>query len=149
MTTIYVDADACPVKDETVKVAERHGAPVILVSNSGMRPTGHPLVSQIVVAEGADAADDWIAERIGVGDICVTQDIPLAKRCLEATAAAIGPGGRLFTTEGIGMAMAMRDLSQHLRETGTMTPGGRGFTREDRSRFLNELENLVRKQAKR
>lgn len=144
VTEIYVDADACPVKEEVVRVAERHGVPVHIVSNSGMRPTGHPLVRQVVVPEGPDAADDWIAERASVGDIVVTGDIPLASRALESGAAALGHDGRPFTKDSIGMALAMRDLMRELRETGQSKGGGPAFSREDRSRFLRALEDALR-----
>lgn len=149
MTEIYVDADACPVKDEVVRVAERHGVKVVIVSNSGMRPTGHPLVRQIVVPEGPDAADDWIAERAGPDDIVVTGDIPLASRALEKGAAALGHDGRPFTTDSIGMALAMRDLMRELRETGQSKGGGPAFSKEDRSRFLRALEDTVQKAKRR
>ncbi len=143
MTEIYLDADACPVKEEAVKVAERHGITVHIVSNSGMRPTGHPLVKQVVVADGPDVADDWIAEHAGVGDIVVTGDIPLAARALAKGADAIGHDGRPFTQDSIGMALAMRDLMRELRETGQSKGGGPAFSREDRSRFLRSLEDTV------
>lgn len=145
---IYIDADACPVKAEVLRVADRHQLPVYMVSNSGMRPTGNPLVQPVVVAEGPDAADDWIAERIGPGDIAITSDIPLAARCLAKGASALGPTGKPFTEHGIGMAVAMRDLHAHLRETGTMTGGGPSFTKRDRSNFLNALEVAVQKAKK-
>lgn len=140
---IYVDADACPVKDEVLRVAERHGLQVYVVSNSGMRPSGNPLVRQVVVAQGPDAADDWIAERITASDICVTADIPLASRCLGRGAGALRPDGKPFTKESIGMALAMRDLMQQLREAGDVKGTNPAFTRDDRSRFLRELENLI------
>jgi hypothetical protein len=142
-TTLYIDADACPVKDEAVRVAERHGLAVHFVSNSYMRLPEGPLIERVVVAEGPDAADDWIAERAGKGDIVVTADIPLAARCLEAGARAIGPTGKPFTQDGIGLALALRDLSRHLRETGESKGYNAGFTRADRSRFLQALEEAV------
>ncbi|MEI9902517.1 MAG: YaiI/YqxD family protein [Hyphomicrobium sp.] len=142
---IYVDADACPVKDEALRVAERHGLPLIFVSNAWMRLPDSPLVRRVVVPEGADAADDWIAERIGPLDIAVTADIPLAARCLKMGAQAIGPTGKPFTEAGIGMALAMRDLSAHLRETGESKGYNAGFTRQDRSRFLEALELAARR----
>jgi hypothetical protein len=141
--TIYVDADACPVKDEVMRVAERHGLPVHFVSNAWMRLPEGPLVSRVVVAEGPDAADDWIAARAAKGDIVVTQDIPLAARVLKAGAQALGTTGKPFTEASIGMALAMRDLNQHLRETGAGSSFNRGFERKDRSRFLEQLELLV------
>ncbi|MDP1625845.1 YaiI/YqxD family protein [Parvibaculum sp.] len=143
MTEIYLDADACPVKEEAVRVAERHGITVHIVSNSGMRPTGHPLVKQVVVADGPDVADDWIAEHAGEGDIVVTGDIPLAARALAKGADAIGHDGRPFTQDSIGMALAMRDLMRELRETGQSKGGGPAFSKEDRSRFLRSLEDTV------
>jgi uncharacterized protein YaiI (UPF0178 family) len=140
---IYVDADACPVKDEAVRVAERHGLAIHFVSNAWMRLPEGPLVKRVVVSDGPDAADDWIAERAGKGDIVVTADIPLAARCLKAGASVIGNAGKPFTGAGIGMALAMRDLSRHLRETGESKGYNSGFTRADRSRFLQALEEAV------
>lgn len=139
----YIDADACPVKEEALKVAERYGAAIHYVSNSWMRLPEGPLVNRVVVAEGPDAADDWIAERIGPQDIAVTQDIPLAARCLKRGARAIGPTGKPFTETGIGLALAMRDLAQHLRETGESRGFNASFTRADRSRFLQALDAAV------
>lgn len=140
---IYVDADACPVKDEALRVAERHGLPIAYVSNSWMRLPDSPLVERVVVAEGPDAADDWIAERIEKGDIAITGDIPLASRCLKAGARVIGSTGKPFTGASIGMALAMRDLSAHLRETGESKGYNAAFTKQDRSRFLQALEQAV------
>ena len=144
MLSIFVDGDACPVKAEVEKVAARHGLAVTIVSNGGLRPSANPLMRHVVVAEGADAADNWIAEHIGAGDICITADIPLASRCLDRGARVLGPNGKPFTTESIGMALGMRELSRHLCE---LTPGGQthhaGFRKDDRSRFLNELENCI------
>jgi uncharacterized protein len=142
-TVLYIDADACPVKEEAVRVAERHGLAVRFVSNSWMRLPQGPLVERVVVSEGPDAADDWIAERAGKGDIVITADIPLAARCLKAGARVVGPTGKPFTEAGIGMALAMRDLSRHLRETGESAGYNAGFTRQDRSRFLQALEQAV------
>lgn len=142
---IYVDADACPVKEEALRVAQRHGLPIAYVSNAWMRLPEGPSVQRVVVSEGPDAADDWIAERIGAGDIAVTADIPLAARCLKAGAQAIGPTGKPFTEASIGMALAMRDLSRHLRETGESRGFNASFTRQDRSRFLEALEIAVQK----
>jgi uncharacterized protein YaiI (UPF0178 family) len=142
-TTLYIDADACPVKDEAVRVAERHGLAVHFVSNSYMRLPEGPLVSRVVVSDGPDAADDWIAGRAGKGDIVVTADIPLAARCLQAGARVIGPAGKPFTQDGIGLALALRDLSRHLRETGESKGYNASFTRQDRSRFLQALEEAV------
>ncbi len=143
MPEIYVDADACPVKQEVETVAARHGLTVHVVSNGGIRPSRDPNVKTVIVPEGADAADDWIAEHIGDGDIVVTADIPLASRCLKKGALALGPAGKPFTEEGIGMALGMRELHRHLREaTGTQTFNA-GFTKQDRSRFLGALENAI------
>jgi uncharacterized protein len=140
---IFVDADACPVKAEVEKVAARHGLDVHVVSNGGIRPSPDPRIHNVTVAEGADAADDWIADHIAEGDIAVTADIPLAARCLKKGAAVLGPTGRPFTEAGIGMALGMRDLQRHLREsTGNQTFNA-GFTRADRSRFLGSLENEI------
>ena len=143
MIEIYVDADACPVKDEAVKVADRHGLVIHYVSNSWMRLPEGDSVKRVVVQEGPDAADNWIADTIKVGDVVVTQDIPLAARCLKKGARAIGNTGKPFTEAAIGMALAMRDLSQHLRETGESKGYNAAFTRQDRSRFLEELEKAV------
>jgi uncharacterized protein YaiI (UPF0178 family) len=133
------------VKDEIVRVAERHGARVHIVSNGGLRPSIHPLVNTVIVAEGADAADDWIAENIQAGDVAITADIPLASRCLKKQARVLSPSGKIFTTDNIGMALGMRDLNRHLREaTGEQTFHA-GFTRQDRSRFLSALENEIQK----
>jgi uncharacterized protein len=142
-TTIYVDADACPVKDEAVRVAERHGLAIHFVSNSWMRLPQGPLIHRVVVTDGPDAADDWIAARIGPNDIAVTADIPLAARCLKAGARVIGPTGKPFSEASIGMALAMRDLSRHLRETGESNGYNASFARQDRSRFLQALEQAV------
>ena len=139
---ILVDADACPVKDEVVRVAERHGLAVVLVSNRWHRDD-HYLVEKVVAPEGLDAADDIIAERARAYDLVVTGDIPLAARCLAKGARPIDPRGRSFAEANIGMQMAMRDLMKTLRETGEVTGGPRSFTRQDRSRFLDGLETLV------
>ena len=141
---IYVDADACPVKAEVERVADRHGLTVHIVSNGGIRPSPNPRVKTVIVAQGADAADDWIAEHIGPADIAVTADIPLAARCLKNGATVLGTTGKPFTEQSIGIALGMRELHRHLREA---TPGGQtynaGFTKQDRSQFLNALENAI------
>lgn len=143
MLEIYVDADACPVKDEAVRVAQRHGMKVYMVSDGGVRPHPDPLVQIVVVAQGADAADDWMAERVGPGDIAVTNDIPLADRCIKAGAKALRPNGEAISEDAIGMTLATRDLMTGLRETGQITGGPRPFSKQDRSQFLNTLETLV------
>lgn len=140
---IYVDADACPVKDEVLRVAERHRVTVHMVSNSWMRLADSPLIRRVVVAEGPDAADDWIVENIAAGDIVVTTDIPLAGRAMKQGARAIGPTGKPFTEDNIGSALAMRDLHAHLRETGDISGHNPTFTKSDRSRFLQTLEAVV------
>lgn len=141
---IFVDADACPVKDETVKVAERHRMMVTFVSNGGLRPSRDPMIRNVVVTRGADAADDWIVDNAGENDIVVTADIPLAARSLERGAHVLGPTGRPFTAATIGMALAMRDLKQHLRETGESKGWNAAFAAADRSRFLSALDRLCR-----
>lgn len=143
MTTIYVDADACPVKEEAAKVASRHGLAIHFVSNAWIRLPDGENIHRVVVAEGADAADDWIAERITAADIAVTADIPLASRCLKVGAKVIGSTGKPFTDANIGTALAMRELQQHLRETGDSKGYNASFTKADRSRFLQALEQAV------
>jgi uncharacterized protein len=140
---IYVDADACPVKAEVLKVATRHGLTVHMVSNSWMRLDDSPLIQRVIVTEGPDEADNWIAERIGPTDIAITADIPLASRCLKAGAKVVGPTGKPFDQGSIGMALAMRDLQSHLRETGENRGFNPSFTPRDRSRFLEALEHAV------
>jgi len=145
MTKIYIDADACPVKEETLRVAERHGVMVYIVSNGGLRPNPHPLVETIVVPDGPDVADMWIAERIGSGDICVTADIPLAAKCIEAGARVLRHNGDVFTQANIGHQLAMRDLMADLREADPFRQGGgRPFSKADRSKFLDVLERELR-----
>lgn len=144
MTILYVDADACPVKDESVRVGERHGARIRIVSNSWMRLPESDLVERVIVPEGPDEADNWIAERAGTGDVVVTADVPLAARCVKAGALVISPSGKPFREDGIGMRLAMRDLNTHLREAGEIREGGPPFTKTDRSRFLNQLETIMR-----
>lgn len=144
---ILVDADACPVKEEIYKVAWRHGVAVTIVSNSPIRIPAHPLLDRVVVSDGFDAADDWIAERAGPGAVCVTADILLADRCLKAGAVVIAPNGRPFTTASIGAAVATRAIMADLRAGAMGDPvgGPAPFTKADRSRFLSALdEALVR-----
>lgn len=143
MSEIYVDGDACPVKDEVLRVAERHALIVHLVSNRWLRVAENPLVRRVVVPEGLDAADDWIVEHIGDDDIVVTADIPLAARCLKKGARALGPTGKPFTENSIGMAVAMRDLMAQLRDSGEIKGGGPSFSKQDRSRFLEALEQMI------
>ena len=144
MPEIFVDADACPVRDEVIRVADRHELTVHIVCNGGIRPSRDPRIRVIVVADGPDAADDWIAERIDAGDIAITADIPLAARCLRQGAQVLNHDGKPFTEAGIGMALAMRDLNQTLRESGEISGFNRSFSGKDRSRFLEALETAVR-----
>ena len=146
---IYVDADACPVKDEVVRVAGRHGLVVTFVANFGLRPSRDPMIRNVVVAQGADAADDWIVEHCTAGDIVITSDIPLARRALEKSATVMGPTGRPFTESSIGMALAMRELNQHLRETGESRGINAGFTAKDRQSFLQALDQAAVKAKRR
>jgi uncharacterized protein YaiI (UPF0178 family) len=145
MTAIYVDADACPVREEIYRVASRLGLAVHVVSNGSrpIRSPGVPNVEMVVVSTGPDAADDWIAERIGATDVCATADIPLAARCLERGARALAFNGREWTTDNIGTALAGRALNQHLRETGIDTGGPSPLTQRDRAAFLNALDRVV------
>jgi uncharacterized protein len=140
---IYVDADACPVKDETYRVAARHGIKVWVVSNGWLRVPEGPLVERVTVTEGLDRADDWIAERAGPSSVVVTADVPLADCCVKAGARVIAPNGRPFTPDSIGADLATRNLMAVLRETGEIRGGGRPFAKQDRSRFLEVLENAV------
>jgi uncharacterized protein YaiI (UPF0178 family) len=145
LTEIYVDADACPVRDEVYRVAGRLGLAVIVVSNGSrpIRPPGLPFVRMVTVPDGPDVADDWIAERIGPADICVTSDIPLAARCLSRGARALAPNARIWTQDNIGSALAGRAVSTHMRELGMVTGGPAPLTRADRSKFLSALDTLV------
>lgn len=140
MTTVYVDADACPVKDEALEIALKRGAQIVLVSNGGMRPSRYEGARIVTVPAGADAADDWIAEHARESDVVITADIPLAARCLERNAAVLGPDGRAFTQASIGQALSFRAFNQHLRETGESRGFNKSFTPADRSRFRQGLE---------
>ena len=142
---IFVDADACPVKDEVLRVAERHGLVTTFVANFGLRPSRDPMIRNIMVPQGADAADDWIVEHAGANDLVVTSDIPLAGRALKNGAIVLGPTGKPFTEHSIGMALAMRELNQHLRETGESKGYNAGFTAKDRSNFLHEFDAAVQR----
>ena len=146
MGVIYVDADACPVKAEVEAVASRHKTPVKMVSNGGIRPSANPLVESIYVPEGADEADKWIAERAGLGDVVVTNDIPLAAKCVETGAKVLKPNGEALTQDNVREALAMRDLAADLRAADPFRQGGgKGFTKADRSRFRDALDRLLRK----
>ena len=146
MITLLVDADACPVKEEVYRVARRLDLKVILVSNSRLVAPRDPRIEAVVVAKGAlDAADDWIADRADGACVVITQDIPLAARALAKGAQAIDPRGRIFTDDGIGDALASRELLSQLREMGLPTEGPSPFTDRDRSRFLQSLDTVVQK----
>jgi uncharacterized protein YaiI (UPF0178 family) len=147
--TLFVDADACPVKDEVYKVAARYGLKTFVVSNSFLRVPPTPMIQQVVVDAGPDVADDWIAEQVQPGDIAVTNDIPLAERVLNAGAAAIAPNGKPFTADSIGQAIAQRALMEQLRSTGDILGGPKPFERADRSRFLQALDEAVQKSRRR
>lgn len=145
MTTVYVDADACPVKLEAVRVAERHKVKVFIVSNGGLRPDPRPLVETVIVPEGPDVADMWIADRARTGDVVVTGDIPLAARVLENGARVLRHNGEELTQANIGNILATRDLMADLRAADPFRQGGgRPFTKADRSRFLERLERELR-----
>ena len=145
--TIYVDADACPVKREIIQVAERYKLPIVMVSNQWMRLPRSSVVQMEVVKSGIDKADDWTSDHIGSQDVAITADIPFAARCLEKGARVIGPTGKPFDDDSIGMAFSMRDLNAHLRDTGEIAGEIAGnnpsFQKKDRSRFLNTLENIL------
>jgi uncharacterized protein YaiI (UPF0178 family) len=145
MPNIYIDGDACPVKDEIVKVALRYGLAMYMVSNQGMRPRLAANYHAITVGTGCDAADDWIIEHVEASDIVITADILLAARCLEKSAYALAPTGQPFTPDNIGSALAMRSLGQYLREVGEMKGNNPNFTKKDRSQFLQALDNLIQK----
>jgi uncharacterized protein YaiI (UPF0178 family) len=141
--TIYVDADACPVKAEVYRVAERHGVRVVVVSNSFITIPMHARVERVVVGAGMDEADNWIAERAVRGDVVVTSDVPLAARCVKAGADVLGPTGQAFSEAAIGMTLATRNLMDGLRSAGQITGGPRPFAQKDRSAFLGALDNAL------
>ncbi len=144
--TIYVDADACPVKAEVARVGTRHRVAMMIVSNGGIRPSSNPLIQTVIVPEGPDVADDWIAARAGPGDIVITSDIPLAHRCVTAGAQVLKPTGEALTPENIGAALATRDLMADLRAADPFRQGGgKSFSKADRSRFLDALERALRR----
>lgn len=147
MSVIFVDADACPVKDEVYKVAARHEAKVFVVSNSFLRVPRNASIEQVVVDAGPDAADDWIAERAGRGSVVITADILLAERCLSGEAHVLGPTGKPFTKESIGAAVASRALMEQLRSTGDPMGGAPPFSARDRSRFLQALHEVLTRQT--
>ena len=142
---IYVDADACPVKDEVYRVAARHGLPVSVVANGFIRVPQDPLIERVAAGSAPDAADDWIAERAGANDIVITADVPLASRCVKAGAQVIAPTGKPFSEDSIGMTLAVRNLMHDLRSAGEVTGGPRPFSPRDRSAFLSALEQAIRR----
>ena len=148
--TLFIDADACPVKAEAERVATRLAVKMILVSNGGIRPSANPWVESVFVPDGLDVADDWIAERCGAGDVVVTGDIPLAARCVAAGAKVIKHNGEELTAANIGMVLATRDLMTELRSANPLHQGGGGkpFSAADRSRFLERLDRVLRAAAK-
>jgi uncharacterized protein YaiI (UPF0178 family) len=141
--TIYIDADACPVKQEVYRVAQRHGVRVIVVSNSPIAVPRDGLVERVVVSAGMDAADDWIAERAAKGAIVITADVPLAARAVKAGAAALAPNGKPFSESSIGMTLAARNLMDQLRSAGEITGGPKPFSPKDRSAFLGSLDREI------
>ncbi len=143
--SLYVDADACPVKEECLRAAGRHGIRTYLVCNGGIRPSTHPLVETVFVPEGPDAADMWIAERAGAGDVVVTTDIPLAAKCVAAGAQVLKPDGDALTAANIGNVLATRDLMADLRSADPFRQGGgRAFSRADRGRFAAAIDRALR-----
>ncbi|AGT07271.1 YaiI/YqxD family protein [Paracoccus aminophilus] len=144
MTTLYIDADACPVKAEAERVATRQAVPMVLVCNGGIRPSANPLVSLVIVDAGLDVADGWIADRCGPGDVVVTSDIPLADRCVKAGARVIQPNGEVLTEANIGQRLALRDLMSDIRSADPFHQGGgRPFGKTDRAQFLQALDRVL------
>lgn len=150
MSALYIDADACPVKSEAERVATRHRLKMYVVSNGGLRPSPNPLVETVIVADGSDEADKWIADRCGPGDVVVTGDIPLAAKCIAAGAGVLRHNGEAFSDRNIGQQLAMRDLMADRRAANPLAAGGSGkpFTKSDRSRFLDALEREIRAAAR-
>jgi len=145
VTTLYIDADACPVKEEAERVATRHKIAMKVVSNGGLRPSANPLVEHVIVDAGPDVADMWIAERAGPNDVVITGDIPLAAKCVQAGARVLKHNGEALTAANIGNVLATRDLMTDLRAADPFRQGGgKGFSRADRSRFLDALERELR-----
>ena len=143
---IYVDADACPVKAEVERVGTRHGVKVFMVSNGGIRPSANPLIESVIVPEGPDVADMWIAERAVAGDVVITGDIPLAAKCVAAGARVLKHNGEALTEANVGNALAMRDLMADLRSADPFRQGGgKAFSKTDRSRFLDALERELQR----
>jgi uncharacterized protein YaiI (UPF0178 family) len=147
--TIYIDADACPVKEETYKVPARYGLQTLVVSNGFIQIPPSPLIARIIVGAGPDVADDWIAEQVVAGDVVVTNDIPLAGRVLAKDAHAVAPYGRAFTEDSIGLALAQRALMEHIRSTGEITGGPPPFSSANRSQFLQALDRTITREQRR
>ena len=145
---LYIDADACPVKDEVYRVAQRYGLQVHVVANAYIHVPAHPKIARVVVEAGPDVADDWIAEHVRPGDVAITNDIPLAERVLKAGAAALAPNGRPFTVDSIGSAIAQRAIMEQIRSTGAVTGGPKPFDRTDRSRFLQSLDETINRETR-
>ena len=146
--SLYVDADACPVKDECLRAAERLGVRVFIVCNGGLRPSAHPLVETVFVPDGPDEADRWIAERAGPGDVVVTGDIPLAAKCVASGARVLKHDGEVLSVANIGNVLAMRDLMSDLRSADPFRQGGgRAFSRADRGRFSAAIDHALRAAA--
>lgn len=143
MLEVYIDGDACPVKDEVYKVAARYGLKTWVVANGWMRVPATPLIELVTVTDGLDVADDWIVERAAIGDVVITADIPLADRCVKRGSRVIAPTGRPFTEASIGNDLATRNLLTELRDTGQIRGGGRPFSKQDRSRFLGALDTAI------
>ena len=146
--TIYIDADACPVKDETYKVAGRYGLRTVVVSNSFIQVPKSEQIERMIVDAGPDVADDWIADSVVAGDVVITNDIPLAGRVLEKSAHALGANGRAFTPDSIGAALAQRSIMEHIRSTGQITGGPPPFSANQRSQFLQSLDQIIVKELK-
>jgi uncharacterized protein YaiI (UPF0178 family) len=141
--TLYIDADACPVKDEVYRVAARYGLKTYVVANTPIAVPKHPLIERVTVPEGPDVADDWIAERAGPGAIAVTADVPLASRCVKAGATTLAPTGKEFDADSVGMALATRNLMDDLRSAGEVTGGPKPFGPRERSAFLQALDRAI------
>ena len=148
MITIYIDADACPVKDETYKVAERYKLKTFVVSNSFIQIPKSPMIQRMIVDAGPDVADDWIAEQVVAGDVVITNDIPLADRVLAKGGHAIAPNGRAFTPDSIGAALAQRAIMEHIRSTGEITGGPPPFSNANRSQFLQTLDQIISREQR-
>jgi uncharacterized protein len=145
---VFIDADACPVKDEVYRVAARYGLQTHVVANAYMAVPSHPRITRVLVDAGPDVADDWIAGRVAPGDVVVTSDIPLAERVLHAGATPIAPNGRVFTRDSIGAAVAQRAILEQIRSTGAITGGPAPFGKADRSRFLQALDEIINRERR-